>query len=778
MNISLGGGRRLVLAGVEHGWLWLAAGAVALGLLVALYRYERRLVNRRHGLILLVLRLAAAGALVASLFEPVAERVVREAVRGRVIVGVDLSESMATKDASGGHAARREAARRLLEGEWLRSLRSEHAVESYGFARQAVPATPETLAAALGRPADPDDPSVRSTDWEPVLEHALGERGGAPVLGVVLLTDGRQNGPPAENPAPERLRERSIPVYPVLIGSTDPPRDVAIAAVKAPETAGRGQSARIDVTIKADGLPPGTEIPVTLERAGGSPLRQTVRSQPDGGRPVVTFRVPLDNPGEHELAVAVGPTEGDVRPDNDRRAFKVAVVEDKARVLIVDGEARWEFRYLSNALQRDRLVQLDAVVLRQPAASAPFYAEKLPDPPEPQTPPAPDPLGAYDAIILGDVGPDGLGSESWTRLESYVAERGGTIVLAAGPRSFPALADHDVVGRLLPLRSLRVAPVDPAAIDRQRPALPPGVVVQPAAPALAGPWPMLQLADDLEQTRQAWSALPALPWALTGSAKPAATVLATVDDSTEQPEAVIAAMPYGLGKVLWVGTDGTWRWRLRVGDAYHHRFWGQVVEWATRGKLPAGNRLVQFGPVAPRIEEGQGSVIQARFTEEWPTTLLVAARIFAAKDRAPEAAEPVAVVSLRARSDQPRVFEGQAPRLPPGSYAVKLEVPQMAEAMRAEGNEPAAALEVIPRETGEHIELAAARDPLQRLASATGGVVLVEQEAGRLPALIRQRKVVRTRIEPTRLGERPEALLIFFALLTGEWIVRKRAGLP
>jgi hypothetical protein len=784
MNIPLGGGRRLVLAGMAGGWLWLVAGAVALGLLLVLYRYERRLVAPRTGLALLTLRVAAALALVASLFEPVAERVVREAVRGRVVVGVDLSESMATSDAAGGTATRREAARRLLLGDAIQSLRSAQAVESYGFAREAIPGTPEALADALARPSTPVAVSAQTTDWEPVLERALAEKDQAPVLGVVLLTDGRENGPPVAHPASERLRERRIPVFPVLIGSTKAPLDAAIAAVKAPETADRGQTARVDVTVKADGLTAGTEVPVTLERAGGSPMRQTVRAQADGGRPVVTFRVPLENPGEHELAVAVGPVDADARPDNDRRTFKVVVVDDKAKVLIVDGEARWEFQYLRNALQRDRRVTLEAVVLRQPATSAAFYATALParpDPPaDPEDSPAPDPLGAFDAIIVGDVGPDGLSAEAWGRLDAYVAERGGTLVLAAGPRTFPALEESEPVGRLLPLRALRVVPVDPGATAADRPALPAGVLALPTPAAAAGPWPMLQFDDDPERSLAAWSALPRLSWALAGAPKPSATALATVGGSADEGDAVMmAAMPYGLGKVFWVGTDGTWRWRYRIGDAYHHRFWGQVVQWATRGKLAAGNRLVQFGPVSPRVADGQPAVIRARFVDDVDRSLLVAARLFRAKDKATGSiAEPLAVVTLRPKPDQPRVFEAVAPALPPGPYVVRLDVPRMAEAMRSEGPEPTAALEVVPRDTPERVELAASRDALDRLATATGGKVLLEGEAGTLPELLRQRTVVRTRVDPTRLGERPESLILFFALLTGEWVLRKRAGLP
>ena len=98
-------------------------------LLLVLSRYELRLVSRRAGLTLLGTRLLAMLVLVAALFEPIAERRYDEKIRGRVVLGVDLSESMATADpvspaedtrSSPSEPAptisRREVARRLLEG--------------------------------------------------------------------------------------------------------------------------------------------------------------------------------------------------------------------------------------------------------------------------------------------------------------------------------------------------------------------------------------------------------------------------------------------------------------------------------------------------------------------------------------------------------------------------------------------------------------------------------------------------------------------------------------
>ncbi len=803
MTFELPGGRKLVLAGGQLGGFWLAAGVAAIVLLLVLYREERRLVSRKAGLGLLALRLAAAAALVGALFEPIAARTFRESVRGRVIVAVDVSESMATADPGrtveeraalarvlGMSPAepldaipRREVVRRLFEGPKapLARIGSEHDVQALAFARDTASASMPALAELLKRPGKPDDPATQATDWQPALAEALKvDATGAPVIGVVLVTDGRRNAPGDAGPTVDRLAARGVPVFSVLVGSTKPPRDAAIAAVKAPESVYKGDVATVEATLKLDGFD-GREVAVTLDRPGASPLRQTVRAPGDGTRPTVTFRVPLEDVGAAALSLAVDPQEGDVRPDNDRRTLTVGVLDDKARVLLVDGEARWEFRYLRNALARDPRVTVESVVFHQPKpglSSIETYTYGNVLPLREGSGDGPDPIGTFDVVILGDLDPGDATPEVWARLEAFVSERGGTLVVGSGPRGWSSLAGNELARKLLPVLDPHPVPVDPATDDPAHPGLPPGVAFEPAEAAVADPgsWPMLQLAADPEESRRLWSGMPRLPWTLIGKAKPGASALATAGDD---PSAVVlAAQPYGLGKVLWVGTDGTWRWRHRVGDAYHHRFWGQVVRWAAAGKLAAGNAFVRFGAVKPRAAEGEPVRIQARISEGVSGAgpdLLIAARVFKA---GPKPGEAVAIVPLRAVAGQPRTFEGVAPSLPQGSYVVRLDVPGLADALQLEPAAPEASLEIIARDSSERIELASSRDPLDRLASATSGAVVPDYQADTLPSLLRARNKDTVRTEETPLWDSPAALLLFFGIVTVEWVARKWVGLP
>src|SRR5215210_2361701 len=73
--------------------------AVPLGLVFWLYRYEMKLVAARTARVLLALRvLAIVLLLMLVTLQPVYARVTREELPGRVIVAVDVSESMHVAD--------------------------------------------------------------------------------------------------------------------------------------------------------------------------------------------------------------------------------------------------------------------------------------------------------------------------------------------------------------------------------------------------------------------------------------------------------------------------------------------------------------------------------------------------------------------------------------------------------------------------------------------------------------------------------------------------------
>src|SRR5262249_53225637 len=160
---------------------------------------------------------------------------------------------------------------------------------------------------------------------------------------------------------------------------------------------------------------------------------------------VESFQVKLDKEGRQTLLATVRPVDRDTkeaRQENNQQSVVLNVADEQSKVLLIDGEARWEFHYLWNALLRDRSMKVKSVVFSQPRLG------KVPEEdlqglnhPPLALPPAPrreeDPLFDYACIILGDVTPEQLPRADRLRLERYVADRGGTLVILAGKRAMP-----------------------------------------------------------------------------------------------------------------------------------------------------------------------------------------------------------------------------------------------------------------------------------------------------------------------------------------------------
>jgi len=134
--------------------------------------------------------------------------------------------------------------------------------------------------------------------------------------------------------------------------------------------------------------------------------------------------------------------------------------------------------------------------------------------------------------------------------------------------------------------------------------------------------PLFQFDVNPEINREIWAQLPGHLWFLQGERKPGATVLAHGISPFNAPldddlDGVIIQQQYGSGQVIWIGIDSTWRWRFRVGDRYHHRFWGQLARAAARNKAAAGNEFVKFSLSKTDIDAGEISTVSARWTQEY-----------------------------------------------------------------------------------------------------------------------------------------------------------------
>ncbi|MSQ93382.1 MAG: VWA domain-containing protein [Gemmataceae bacterium] len=766
-------------------------------LVLSLYRYELWLIQRRHALGLLSLRMLVLFVLwiVVGLQPHLANERVEE-TPGRVRVAVDLSASMDVTDRPGS-LSRKQVIANILGSDGMnliQRLAERHQVEIIGFHQQTAELSAAHLFEHLADTKSKQE--TFGTDLHQPLLKLTSSRE-QPLLGILLFGDGQHNVGAAPLSRADELGKQRLPIFPVVIGPREPPSDVMILDVQAPTKVFKNLTLPVEIRCKVTNMS-AQDMTVELQFEGKPVLpehRQTIAHKGKDDVYSVRFQAKMEHAGTHGLTVkATSKGNQEITLANNTVSRVVRVAEDKAKVLLVDGDARWEYHYLANALLRDPTIALERVVFSQPRIGllkddqldkAGLPKSKLPEP-KAESKDA-DPLLDYDCILLGDVAPEQLPIGDRRRLERYVSERGGTLILVAGNRHLPLAymkADNvegDPLAKMLPI-------TEPMEWRKDN-----GFALRVTSEGKLRPF--LNLND--EPGSDAWAELPKHFWGIVGKRKPAASVLlapspgpAVTNKGEENDTGILVQQNYGFGRVLFVGLDSTWRWRFRVGDTYHHRFWGQLARWSAAEKLlPAGNRHLRYGSREPVYTDGQEVDLAVRLSETLPPLKGPSpARAKLHRKNADGTEELIAVVPLLAHPRQPNLLEAKVRDLAQGTYRMELDIPQYREQIAAPSDDKDAAVKgrdlfrILPREQKELLDLSTNWSLMQSLAERSDGKLYtpetVEEIVERLARRI-ERKETRDETKP---WQNAPMVWWFFGILLGlltlEWVWRKLVELP
>ena len=673
---------------------------------------------------------------------------------------------------------RTEIARRLItatKNPVLDQLEKLSRVELFVFAGKAESIEKQQLPKIVAEPSV----SLLTDTSDLSLGLQRGAIGNGEVTGIILFTDGRDHSEQNLSAIASSLKVVNSPVYPVLIGSTYRPKDLSILQLDHPQTVYKGDHPQLKVTLSTHGFD-GKTIDIELvpeDKPDAAPIRQSVKCT--GTSIVAEFDLDANELGRKSYIVRTPVQEGETRDDNNSRTFALSVVDDRAKVLLVEGDARWEFRYLDAALGRDERVDLKHVLFEQPHLGVlpePFFPQHLKIPADP-TDVAGSSFADVDLVIIGDVPPDRFTDSAWQLLLKFVSE-GGTVVLSAGQKHMPLSHRSPALDQLLPITKL----IPVSLVDKTQEEAPRSRGLPLQLNADGEQQPMLQFAQELAQNVAIWKGLPGQMWAMLGEAKPGSTVWATtlvpagrVDGlTTDRKFGVMIHQFVGSGQVVWLGIDATWRWRYRVGDKYHHRFWAQLARWAATNKMSAGTDFVRFGAEKANIEVGQPASIKARWTQSF---LLKFPKLKAHAEffrRGDQNDQSFTTIDLTPVKGQPLQHEGRALSLPPGEYQVRLTAEQaiLGEKMIE------TTLYVDDKPSVELSDLSANKDLLTQIADASGGRLFLPDEVRDLPKMFKKVESTTTQYEEVTLWDRWPWLAIICTLMMTEWVTRKLNGLP
>jgi len=591
------------------------------------------------------------------------------------------------------------------------------------------------------------EPTAKSTCLGSAVEEAVARHAGQAIDGVVLLTDGASNEGLDPLEAARRLKERSIPIFPVGIGIPSPD-DVAVQSVIAADAALAGEPVRARAEVAASGFL-GRSIEIVAALDGAEVARKPIVLE--GPRAIVEmeFEAPAKG-GAANIEVSVAPLPGEVSTGNNRASRRIEIIDEKIKVLYVEGKPRWEYRYLR------------AVLLRDPRLEVRFLLTEG-DPDLPRTSPGylarfPEEMadaGRYDLVILGNVPARAFTPAQLGWLADLVVKHGGSFLLVAGDQA-PASYSGTPIADLLPVALSGAAPL---------PVEPTAHPVPTEAGLRSG---VLALDDAPGRTEALWSMvrplhrLPSL-----GGPKPGATVLAVLSgDRPGGPYPAIAWSRPGTGKSLFVATDSLWRLRYGRGDIHHARFWAQAIRFLTLSRLLGENRRIRIE--APR---------QCRAGERIEVHAVVLDEAFEPA-RAPSYALEVSAGHLAG----PRPLRLDPVPGSPGLYAGSFVPDREATfALRpaGEGRDLAKPFEVVVAASNrEALAPDLQEDILRKMAEVSGGRYLEVRDLPALAAVLPLKPATRTVNDERELWDRWFVLAIVLLLGGIEWLVRRRHDLP
>ncbi len=163
----------------------------------------------------------------------------------------------------------------------------------------------------------------------------------------------------------------------------------------------------------------------------------------------VSFDFVPKDAGRFALVAEVEPLEGEVVAQNNRAEREVNILDDFLRLMYVEYEPTWEWRFIKEVFHRDKLVGMRG--FRTFLRSADPAVRETNELFLPTLTPKRSEFFANDVIFLGDMPASTLSTRFCEMTKEFVSKFGGGLVVIAGPRFGPGELAQTPLADMLPV---------------------------------------------------------------------------------------------------------------------------------------------------------------------------------------------------------------------------------------------------------------------------------------------------------------------------------------
>ncbi len=711
---------------------WCVGASLAFLLLAWLAWHNTARIALMATLPLTALRLAAVLVLLLILLRPQHREELPVIKRDTVIVaGIDTSASMEQTDA--GNRRRIDAATRLISDAKLDDPRFK--LRLMTFDEDARPITPDKLPTLKAQGAD----TRLHTSITTMLQQASG--GSKQDQTLILFTDGHD----FEMVSPTRTglaaRAHNVTIHAVPFGALGQVRDVAVRMTGYQPFCYLKQKCRITAIARVSGCEH-EFITAQLLRDGKVVESRQVATREEAELPL-DFTVTESEAGQVEYEVRVLPVYRETETSNNSAITYLNVLDDKLRVLLIEGSPYWDTTFLQRTLMRNDKMDCDALIQIEPKTLR--RVRKSEGGPPLELPSTKADFAAYDVVLLGSNVGSVLNEKAQAGLVDYVREGGGAVVCVRGPTG---LADS------------AAAVLEPVVWE---PGSATSGELQPSREGRVG-GPLALLNGFAQDTRQ-------LPFLTSGyiikeKRDLAATLAETRVAGSDKARPALIHRPVGRGQVLAFGAGDLWRWafasEVAAREAVFDRLWDQIIVWLMAGgdRVPGSKMRLRSSTATLPLGEAVHFRLQLKQGAHVDKPPVIELR--------GESSSPPERITMQVEGDTTH-FEASHVPAGPGRYQAQVTLP--------DGQTQSARFMVF-QENRERTEVAADRTYLKKLCEATGGQLV---EPAQFPRFVETLKAglqpSERRFREVPLWDRPALLALIVALLAMEWYFRRRLGL-
>jgi uncharacterized membrane protein len=719
--------------------LWLLATAiVAAAALIAASLWMRRRLGWRVLVPVGVLQTALAALVLCLLWRPVLNV---ERVRDRenvLAIAIDASASMAYGD---GQQSRLQEVVAALQKGTLEQLEKTFDVRLFSFAQTTTPLDRLDAMPAPGAQTRLGDALVQ------VLQSA----GSVPLAGVIVLSDGAENGGSLSENRLSEIASYGVPVHTVGVGPERMENDLELERLDVASVAPLGATISADVGIRHNG---GSSTRLRIYDRDTLVAARDIALSPDTSITNLTIDLPAGEAGTHELRFTLDQLDGESNTLNNTRSRVVNVPASRRNILYVEGEPRWEYKFVRRAIDRDRALRLASVVRTTPNK---FYRQGVSSPGELSEgfPTEEGELFAYDAIVIGSYEAASLRPEQHRLLREFVDRRGGSVLMLAGRHGLVGGGwQNAAIAQTLPLQ---FGGRQGSGFVRR------AVRAQPTLYGMQSA--ILRFDPDPKRNAERWKNLPVLAdYQALGRLKPGAIVLLeAAADRVRAP--LLVWQHYGRGATFVLGTASTLRWQMQLPpeDDSHEMFWRQLLHAVAATAPPRASIVAERAT----YDDEHNVRLEAELRNERFEPINDAS---VEMQVAPER-QPAFAVPMQPSGQGDGRYFASIDAAAAGLYRVEMSA-------RVGDREVGNALTHVLRSDGvaEHFATHQHRAVLERLAAMTTGRYWPLADLDGLAAAIPYSKAGVVERQTLDLWNLPIVFLALLMLKLGEWLLRLRWG--